>query len=67
MKSKLINDGPQKTYLLVLDKGDEAVSRIEGFARENRIAAPTSLASARSATRYWASSIGRRRTTGKSR
>jgi predicted DNA-binding protein with PD1-like motif len=39
MKSKLINDGPQKTYLLVLDKGDEAVSRIEGFARENRIAA----------------------------
>jgi predicted DNA-binding protein with PD1-like motif len=39
MKSKLINDGPQKTYVLVLDKGDEAVGCIEGFARENRIAA----------------------------
>jgi predicted DNA-binding protein with PD1-like motif len=39
MKSKLINDGPQKTYVLVLDKGDEAVGSIEGFARENRMAA----------------------------
>jgi predicted DNA-binding protein with PD1-like motif len=39
MKSKLINDGPQKTYVLALDKGDEAVSSIEGFARENGIAA----------------------------
>ncbi len=39
MKSKIINDGPQKTYVLVLDKGDEAVSCIEGFARENDIAA----------------------------
>ena len=39
MKSKLINDGPQKTYVLVLDKGDEAVGSIEGFARENCIAA----------------------------
>ena len=39
MKSKLINEGPQKTYVLVLDKGDEAVGSIEGFARENCIAA----------------------------
>ena len=39
MQSKLINDGPQKTYVLVLDKGDEAVGSIEGFARENCIAA----------------------------
>jgi len=39
MKSSLINDGPQKTYILVLDKGDEAVASIEGFARDNRIAA----------------------------
>jgi hypothetical protein len=39
MKSKLINDGPQKTYVLVLDKGDEAVGSLEGFARENCIAA----------------------------
>ncbi len=39
MKSKLINDGPQKTFALILDKGDEAVSSIEGFAREMRLAA----------------------------
>ena len=39
MKTKLINDGPQKTYVLVLDKGDEAISCIEGFAREHGIAA----------------------------
>ena len=39
MKAKLINDGPQKTYVLVLDKGDEAVGSIEGFAREKDIAA----------------------------
>ena len=39
MKSKLINDGPQKTYVLVIGKGDEAVGSIEGFARENRIGA----------------------------
>ena len=39
MKTRLINDGPQKTYVLVLDKGDEAVSSIEGFARKNGIAA----------------------------
>src|SRR5580693_2108883 len=39
MKTKLINDESQKTYVLVLDKGDEAVSSIEGFASENGIAA----------------------------
>lgn len=39
MKSKLINDGPQKTFALILDKGDEAVSSIEAFAREMQIAA----------------------------
>jgi predicted DNA-binding protein with PD1-like motif len=39
MKTKLINDGPQKTYVLVLEKGDEAVSSVEDFARKNGIAA----------------------------
>ena len=39
MKTKLINDGPQKTFVLVLDKDDEVVSSIEGFAREHGIAA----------------------------
>lgn len=33
MRSKLVSDGPRKTYVLVLDKGDEAVSSITGFAR----------------------------------
>ena len=39
MKTKLINDGPQKTFVLVLDKGDEVVNSIEGFAREHGLAA----------------------------
>ena len=39
MKTRLIKDGPQKTYVLVLEKGDEAVSSIEGFARENSLGA----------------------------
>lgn len=39
MKSRLINDGPQKTYVLVLETGDEAVGCIEGFARERGLAA----------------------------
>ena len=39
MKAKLINEGSQKTYVLILDKGDEAVSSIEGFTRENGIMA----------------------------
>jgi predicted DNA-binding protein with PD1-like motif len=39
MKTKLINDGSQKTYVLVLEKGDEAVSSIEGFARNNNLSA----------------------------
>ena len=39
MNYKLVNDGPQKTYVLVLDKGDEAVSSIEGFARDQGVGA----------------------------
>jgi predicted DNA-binding protein with PD1-like motif len=39
MKTKLINNGSQKTYVLVLDKDDEAVGSIEDFARKNGIAA----------------------------
>jgi uncharacterized protein len=39
MQSKLINDGPQKTFVLILDKGEEAVACIEQFAREKGIAA----------------------------
>ena len=39
MNVKLVNDGPQKTYVLVLEKGDEAVGCIEGFAREHNLSA----------------------------
>ena len=59
MKSKLINDGPQKTYVLVLDKGDEAVGSIEGLPARTALPPLGSLASARSATWFWDSSTGR--------
>lgn len=39
MKSKLINEEAQRTYVLVLDKGDEVIDAIEGFVRANGIAA----------------------------
>lgn len=39
MKSKLIDDGSQKTFVLVLETGDEAVTSIENFARERNITA----------------------------
>jgi predicted DNA-binding protein with PD1-like motif len=39
MQSKLINDGPQKTYVLVLETGEEAVGSIQGFARDHAVGA----------------------------
>ena len=39
MQSKLINDGPQKTYALVLESGEEAASGIERFAVERGLSA----------------------------
>ena len=39
MKWRMVNEGPQKTFVVVLDKGDEVVSCIEGFAREQRLGA----------------------------
>ncbi len=39
MHFKLINDGPQKTYVLVLSKGEEVVAAIEEFARSQQLAA----------------------------
>jgi len=39
MNAKLVNDGPQKTYVVVLGSGDEAISSIEGFAREQGVGA----------------------------
>ncbi len=40
MKSKLINDRPgEKTFALIFDKGDEVISGLTSFARENRLGA----------------------------
>lgn len=39
MQSKLINDGPQKTYVLVLSKGEEVVASIEAFAQQQGLTA----------------------------
>ena len=39
MKSKLINDGPQRTFALVFQTGDEVVAGLEAFAKEQRLAA----------------------------
>lgn len=37
MRSKLINDGPQRTYAVIMESGDEAVSTLQDFAAENRL------------------------------
>jgi predicted DNA-binding protein with PD1-like motif len=39
LQSKLINDGPQKTYVLVLEAGDEAASSVERFAVQQGLGA----------------------------
>ncbi|MBU1357155.1 MAG: DNA-binding protein [Gammaproteobacteria bacterium] len=39
MKFKVINDGPEKTIALIFDKGDEVLSTLERFAKEQRLAA----------------------------
>src|SRR2546421_6392021 len=37
MKSKLINDAAQKTYAIVFDSGDEVMSKLTAFAKENNL------------------------------
>jgi len=37
MQSKIINDAPEKTYVLILETGEEVVSQIQRFARENNL------------------------------
>lgn len=39
MRSKLLNAGPERTFALIFDKGDEPVSLIAAFAREQKISA----------------------------
>jgi predicted DNA-binding protein with PD1-like motif len=39
MKSKLIDERGQKTFAVIFDKGDEFVSDLTSFARENQLGA----------------------------
>lgn len=39
MKFRSINDGDEKTYALIFDKGDEVASGLLRFAREKKLAA----------------------------
>ncbi len=37
MKTKLLQDGPQRTFAVVFDKGDEVVANLLTFARAQRL------------------------------
>lgn len=37
MHSKILNDAPEKTYVLILETGEEVVSQIQRFAKENNL------------------------------
>jgi uncharacterized protein len=37
MKSRLLIDGPEKTWALILSTGDEAASSLERFANDNKL------------------------------
>ncbi|RBA23511.1 PPC domain-containing DNA-binding protein [Herminiimonas fonticola] len=39
MRSKIINDASEKTYVLILETGEEVVSQLQRFAKENDLAA----------------------------
>ncbi|MCK1304376.1 MULTISPECIES: PPC domain-containing DNA-binding protein [unclassified Bradyrhizobium] len=39
MRHKLLNDGPQRTFAVVLDSGDEAMESLKSFAAEQRLSA----------------------------
>src|ERR671935_2037032 len=39
MRAKMLNAGPERTYALIFDKGDEPVSLITEFAKEHKIGA----------------------------
>ena len=39
MKSKLIHNGDEKTYALIFETGDEALSELQKFAQEYRLGA----------------------------
>jgi predicted DNA-binding protein with PD1-like motif len=37
MKAKLIDDSGQKTFAVILDKGDEFIDKLTSFAKENEL------------------------------
>jgi predicted DNA-binding protein with PD1-like motif len=39
MKAKLINEAPERTFALVFDRGDEVLSELTRFAREQQLSA----------------------------
>jgi predicted DNA-binding protein with PD1-like motif len=39
MRSKLIKDGEQRTYAVILDTGDEAIATLARFANEEKLSA----------------------------
>jgi predicted DNA-binding protein with PD1-like motif len=39
MKAKLLHENGERTYALVLDKGDEVITELEAFAREHAMTA----------------------------
>jgi predicted DNA-binding protein with PD1-like motif len=56
MRSKLIHEAPgQRTYLVVMDAGDEAMRELTRFAEEHRISAAhfTAIGAFREATVSW--------------
>jgi len=39
MKSKVINTGPERTFALIFDKGDEVVTTLQRFAKDHSLTA----------------------------
>jgi predicted DNA-binding protein with PD1-like motif len=39
MKAKLIHEGPQRTFAVVFDKGDDVLENLLAFAKEHRLSA----------------------------
>lgn len=37
MRTKLINSGSEKTYALILESGEEVISQLQRFAKENEL------------------------------
>lgn len=39
VKAKVINEGPERTFALIFEKGDEVISTLQRFAREHSLTA----------------------------